>query len=296
MHTSSLSLLIVAIPPIVGSLVVLALAAVGKGIWITHLLAISLGCCLVFIGSYLRNLGNRKITAFAIIILTLLGLASPLLGGDSSGPERWITVGPVRLYVAPLLLPSFIAACSVFVGKDTRRQMITFAAVLVTALLLALQPDASQVLGLTVASAVVIAQRRLGILRLGVVVFLLGAVTILVFSLPDPLEPVPHVEEVFALAIGHSLFAGVAIIASAVALIVGLWMQSLSEPFWLTAVASYYMVLFVCSTIGITPAPLIGYGAGPIMGFGLMAGLLGWLEHQNLPNKSMQPIADATAD
>lgn len=278
MHTSSLPLLIAAISPIAGSLVVLALAAVGVGVWSTHLLAISFGCALVFVGSHFSYLGNRKITAFAIIILTLLGLATTLLGGDSSGPERWIAVGPVNLYFAPLFLPSFIAAFSVFVGKDSKHHLITLAAVLVAALLLALQPDASQVLGLTVASAVVVVQRRLGVFRLGLVVFLLAGVTIWAFSLPDPLQPLPHVEEVFALALGHSLIAGVAIIASAVALIVGLWIQSFRGPFWLSAVASYYMVLFVCSTIGITPAPLLGYGAGPILGFSLMVGLLGWLE------------------
>ncbi len=293
MQTSSQPLLIVAIPPILGSLVVLSIADVGMNVWITHLLAISLGCCLVFVGSYLRRLSNRKITAFTIIILTLLGLTTSILGSDSSEPERWISVGPVRLYIAPMLLPSFIAACSVIIAKQ---QMLSFTAVLATALLLTLQPDASQVLGLTVASAVVVAQHRLGVFRLGAVAFLLGALTLWAFSLPDPLEPVPHVEEVFALALSHSLFAGLAIIASAGAFIVGLWIRSRNGPSWLAAVASYYMVLFVCSTTGITPAPLLGYGAGPILGFGLMTVLLGWLEHQNLPNKSIQPIADATGD
>lgn len=280
MRRTSLSLLIVAISPILGSFVVLALASVGRGVWTAHLLAISLACSLVFIGNLFSNLSNPKITAFTIIILTLLGLATPILGSDLSGPERWITVGPIMLYIAPVLLPVFIAACSVFVDNGGKHQMITFCAVLVSALLLALQPDASQVLGLTVASAVVIAQRRLEIFRLGVVLLLLAAVTLWAFSLPDPLEPVPHVEGVFALALDHSLLAGAAISASAVALIVGLWIQSFRGPSWLVAVASYYLVLFVCSTIGITPAPLVGYGAGPILGFGLMAGLSGSFENR----------------
>jgi len=280
MHTSTLRLLLVALPPITGSLVVLGIAAVGMNVWVMHLMAISLACCLAVVGGYLSKLGSRRITAFAIIILTLLGLATSMLGGDSPEPERWISAGPLRLYIAPLLLPSFIAASSVFVSGDSKQKMISFTAVLVTALLLALQPDASQALGLTVASAVVVAQRRLGAIRLGTVVCVMGALTLWAFLLPDPLEPVPHVEEVFALALNHSLFAGFAVIASAAALIVGLWALSINGPSWLAAVASYYMVLFVCSTTGITPAPLIGYGAGPIMGFGLMAGLLGWLEHK----------------
>ncbi|MGD1929001.1 MAG: hypothetical protein ACFB12_08820 [Leptolyngbyaceae cyanobacterium] len=142
MHTSPLSLLVVAAPPIVGSFIVLALAAVGWSVWITHLLAIFLACCLAWVGSLMRMLGHRQITAFATVILILISLAIPLLG-DSSEPERWIAVGPLRLYAAPLLLPSFIAACSVFVSQDGKRQMISLAAVLGAALLLALQPDAS---------------------------------------------------------------------------------------------------------------------------------------------------------
>ena len=113
---------------------------------------------------------------------------------------------------------------------------------------------------------------------------------------PVPLEPVLHVEGVFALGLGHSLIAGLAIIASAVTLVVWLWIRSRSSPSWLAAVASYYLVLFICSTTGITPALLVGYDDGPILGFGLMAGLLGWLEHRNLTSKSIQPTADATGD
>ncbi|QDH70760.1 hypothetical protein [Marilutibacter alkalisoli] len=295
MNTSTLSLFIVAVPPIVGSFIVLALAAMGWSVWITHLLAIFLACCLGLAGSHMSKLGNHQNMAFIVVILTLIGLAIPLFG-DSTGPERWIPAGPLRLYVAPLLLPSFIAACSVFITKDGKHQIMSLAAVLAAAFLLALQPDASQVLGLLVASAVVIVRYRLGILCFSAIVIPLALVTMWAFSLPDPLAPVPHVEEIFALALGHSLFAGVAIIASAIALIVGLWIQSVSGTLWLSAVAAYYMVLFLCSTAGITPAPLVGYGAGPILGFGLMVGLLGWFKHQNLPNKSMQPTANAAAD
>lgn len=290
-----LSFFIVAVPPIVGSFIVLALAAVGWGVWSTHLLAIFLACCLAIASGHMSKLMERQFTAFVIVILTLIGLAIPLLG-DSSGPERWISVGPLRLYAAPLLLPSFIAACSVFIGKGGKHQMIFFASILGGALLLAMQPDASQVLALLVASAVIVVRCRFGAFQSGIIFFPLVMITMWAFSLPDPLEPVPHVEEVFALALGHSLFAGVVIIASAIALIVGLLFQSFKGPFWLSAVAAYYAVLFVCSTTGITPAPVVGYGAGPILGFGLMIGLLRSLELDNPPDKSMRPIADALVD
>lgn len=295
MNSSYRSLLIVAVPPIVCSLIVLTLASVGRVVWVTHLVAIFLACCLAFAGSHTSKPGYRKITASAIVILVLIVLVIPLLG-DSSEPKRWISVGPLRLYIAPLLLPSFIAACAIFVSKDGKQEIVPLAAVLGAAMLLSLQPDASQVLGLLVASLVVAVQRQLGAFRTGVVVFPLVLITMWTFSLPDPLAPVPHVEEVFALGLGHSLFAGVAVISSAIALIVGLWIQSARGHSSLSAVAAYYAALFVCSTAGITPAPLVGYGAGPILGFGLMVGLLAWIEPQQPPNKSMQPTAGAAAD
>jgi cell division protein FtsW (lipid II flippase) len=295
MHNSSLPLLIIAAPPIVGSFIVLALAKVGWGVWITHLVAIFVACCLALAGSFFRKLSHRRITAFAIVILTLIALVLPLLG-DSSDPERWVSVGPLRLYVAPLLLPSFIAACSVLVSEGGKHQMISFTALHGVALMLVLQPDASQVVGLLIASAVVVVQSRLGVFRVGVVVFPLALMSIWAFALPDPLQPVQHVEGVFALALDHSVFAGLAIIGSAAALIVGLWIQSLRVSFWLSAVAAYYTVLFACSTAGITPAPLLGYGAGPILGFGLMVGLHGCFVHQKRPTKSKQPTANAAVD
>lgn len=271
------SLIVPAIPPIAGSLAILHLAAAGRGLWISHLAAICLSCLLAFAGNRVGKRVNRKIAASAIIILTCIGLAMTL-PGDSPGPERWIPLGTFRLYVAPILLPSFIAACSVFASKGDKSRIAAFTATLCVALLLALQPDASQLLGLLVASAVAAMRYRLGALRSALIVFPLALATAWAFSIPDPLEPVPHVEGVFRLALDHSSLAGIAVIAAASTLVLGLWIRSTEGPAWLSAAAAYYAALFACSVAGLTPAPLIGYGAGPILGFGLMAGLLASLE------------------
>ncbi len=108
-------------------------------------------------------------------------------------------------------------------------------------------------------------------------------------SQPDPLQPVARVEGVFALALGHSLFAGAAVIASAAALVVGLHVNSSGERTWLSVVAAYYAVLFACSVAGLTPAPLIGYGAGPLLGFGLLVASASGLDTKALPNSSSRP-------
>jgi len=280
MQPSSLPIALLAIPPIIGSFVILYLSDASKGIWISHLAAICFAGFLALAGNHTSKLVNRQIAAFGIIVLTCIGLVSTL-PGDSSGPERWISVGSFRLYIAPILLPSFIAACSVVVRKGDRQQIASFTALLCVAILLALQPDASQVLGLLIASAVIAMRYRLGAFRSVMIFIPLVLVTMWAFSVPDPLDPVPHVEEVFRLALGHSLFAGIAVIAAASVLVVGLWIKSVIGPAWLSAVAVYYASLFACSIAGLTPAPLVGFGAGPILGFGLMLGVLRCLEPQH---------------
>jgi hypothetical protein len=165
---------------------------------------------------------------------------------------------------------------------------IAFTALAGASIVLAIQPDASQVLALLTGSAVLFMRYRSDLLRSTITLVANAIVTAWAFTRPDPLAPVPHVEGVFAIALGRSLFAGFAIIASAFTLISGLYAYSLRGPAWLAAVAAYYAVLFVCSVAGLTPAPLIGYGAGTLLGFGLMAAVSRWVEPDALPDNAFK--------
>jgi hypothetical protein len=276
-------LLLLAVPPVVASFAVLTFGAVGKGIWLVQVLAICLACLLAVAGNPMIRSARVPSPSGTIILLTLLCVAVPILR-DASGPNRWASFGPLKLYVASLLLPSFLAACSVFVRKRGNDDIVAFAAALGVSVLLAAQPDASQVLALLVGSTVGFVRYRADGLRSVSTLVAIALVAAWTFSRPDPLEPVPYVEGVFALALGHSLFAGLAVITSAITLVAGLYMCSFRGPSWLSAVAAYYAVLFACSVAGLTPAPLIGYGAGPLLGFGLMVGVSRWIEAEALPD------------
>ena len=52
---------------------------------------------------------------------------------------------------------------------------------------------------------------------------------------------------------------------------------------------AYYAVLFACSIAELTPAPIVGYGAGPLLGYGLLAAASNWLATQVPPNNSSKP-------
>ena len=277
MHLSHSRLLLIAVPAVAASMAVLTFGTVGRSTWIIQVLAICLACALALVGVQLSRRTNSRSLAGLIIVFTLLGIAFPLLA-DAPGPERWVSLGPINLYMAPALFPSFLVACSVWIAQGGRSQHFAFIAIVGASVLLAAQPDASQALALLAASAVAVA-RSPSRSPVSIVALAFAALaTGWAFSQPDPLQPLPHVEGVFALALGHSLFAGALVIASAAALVLGLHVNSSGGRTWLSVVAVYYAVLFACSVAGLTPAPLIGYGAGPLLGFGLMVAAASWLD------------------
>lgn len=287
MNTTRSRLLLIAVWPVAASFVVLTLGAAGRGVWLMHLLAICLACAIAIGGDGLIRLVRVPSSAFAIILLTLIGATVPLLH-QSPGPSRWVSIGPLNIYLAPLWIPSFLAACAVYFRKARSRDLFGFIAVFGLSVLLAAQPDASQVLGLLAGVTVIFVQYRPDRFKSVVTVLGITLASLWAFSRPDDLMPVPYVEGVFALAFGHSLLAGLAVSTSAIVMVLALIRGSFRGFSWLYAVAAYYAVLFACSIAGLTPAPLIGYGAGPALGFGLMVAVSGCVDAEMRSDKSSE--------
>lgn len=289
MHRSPWNLLLLAAPSVAASFAVLAFASASWTLWLQQILA----CCLAFAvaaaGARLSSLARTHLgLAAAVILATLVCLAVPLLS-SASGPARWVSPGSLSLYMAPVVLPAFLVAVFVVIACD-RLRWLAFTAVVSASALLAIQPDASQTIALLVAVTVAIVRARSNALASGATLALISIAAAWSFSRPDPLEPVPHVEEVFRLALEHSILAGAAVIACAVVLVAGLFVCSFRGFAWLSVVASYYAVLFLCSVAGLTPAPLIGYGAGPLLGFGLMVAMSSWAGSYAPPDNSFKPM------
>jgi cell division protein FtsW (lipid II flippase) len=255
--------------PILASAVIFSLATLDKRLWMIQLAAIGITGVLAFIGTQIRQRTRITWPVKSVLLITLLGLAAPLLT-SISGPQRWILLGPLNLYVAPVLLPSFLIACAVLIAQRGVSAQLACAAMIGASVLLSIQPDASQVLALLAALVIVFWQCKIRSKAFVATLILVLLNCIWAFTRPDPLQPIAYVEGVFELAFDHSLLAGIMVAACASAFLIGLNRCASEGQYWLSAVAAYYAVLFGCSLIGLTPAPLIGYGAGPWLGFGLM--------------------------
>jgi cell division protein FtsW (lipid II flippase) len=231
--------------------------------------ATGLMVALAFSGNFLPgDFGKNRWIPLACVVGAATICALPLLF-SGSGPKRWVNLGPVRLYVAPVVLPLALAVSGHLFQRKSKDGI---AALTTVGLVLALQPDFSQVLAFSVGFLLILFNSPTAIPVRLISAGVLAAMCVAAYLQPDPLKPVPYVEGVFELAFRHSIVSGVVVLGCAVAFL-GLLARGLrtGNPGFL-GIPAYYAMLFGCSVAGLTPAPLIGFGAGPLIGFGILVG------------------------
>ena len=273
MHRTTTSLLLTAAPAVVAGLLVLAICNVGRGVWLVQGVAIVMMIGLAFgLARMPRALASSR-----FVIMAGLGLALcawPLVG-VVDGPARWLRLGGLSLYVAPVVAPAMLAAAARAHRRGRRAETVAISMLAGLALVLAAQPDLAQVLAVAVPAAVIAGRARQGWLPRLFVFAALAAAAGLAAWRDVPLAPVDHVERVFRVAWAWRIPAGLGVAAAALLFTFGLAARLARIDRSLAVVASYYVALFVLSLADLTPAPLIGFGAGHLLGFGVLLGSVG---------------------
>ncbi|AOL95185.1 hypothetical protein BG023_112271 [Porphyrobacter sp. LM 6] len=251
--------------PVLGGLAYLQTFGAPSRLIVINALALVFALAWTLWGRVPSQRGGR----LALAGLMAFGLFLPLLLQlDAGGVSRWIPLGPVLMHSGTLLLPLLIVL--------TAREPRLGPAILGLALLaLGLQPDAGTLLGLTAATAALAVTQRSTLFAL-----VSGAALVLTLATfgAGTLEPQAFTEGVLA-----------QVWAAAPLLALGLGAALLVAPAWLLyrnlhvpraegyALAALLAGLGVAAILAPFPFPLIGYGASPILGFGLALGALGRL-------------------
>jgi hypothetical protein len=200
----------------------------------------------------------------ALAALAVLALLLPLgLGPEAGGVRRWLPAGPLSLHTGSLLLPLVVVLAA-------REAWLGPALLALAGTALALQPDAAALLALGLATAVLAALRRslaYGLVALSALA--LVAATWEAGTLAPQLYTEGVLAHVAAVApAGAALLAGLLFLAP-------LWFR-LAEPQIAQdeglVLAGLLIGLSAAAVIAPFPFPLIGYGASPILGFGLALG------------------------
>lgn len=198
-----------------------------------------------------------------------LSLFIPVLDGSQDGPERWFVLGSARLYIAPVVLPIALF----LLGAPLRAPAVYATSVAAAATALALQPDAPQLSAFALAMLVLLAFSSSYLLLRFALSAVLLCCAIVAWRTPDPFAPVRYVEGIFSLAAEVSPFAFIAaLISAALPVVAFVRVAQVERSIGTFAVAVYYASLFALAPLQVTPVPLLGFGAGPILGYFLVAG------------------------
>jgi cell division protein FtsW (lipid II flippase) len=206
---------------------------------------------------------DRKIR-LGIAAAAALALFLPLvIGPDVGGVRRWLQAGPVSLHSGALLPPLITVLAA-------REERLGPAIMALAGAALALQPDAAALSALAAASAVLAWLHRSAAFA---AVAAAGAALAVVTFGAGTLEPQLFTENVLPHVAERSWFKAVCL--AILLFVVPLWHLVIdpqmlrSEGYTLAALLTAFGVMAMLAPF---PYPLIGYGASPILGFGLALG------------------------
>ncbi len=244
-----------------------ALADVATGSWVRNLIAWGTGALLA---ARLTLAPGPQARSLSLISCAVLLVAS-LFGQPEEGVRRWLDIGPLHINVALVVLPVMVVTMA---GSPLRR----WQGVLALGVLAVLvgQPDASQATAFALAFAVIVVRsdlRRPAKLALSGAILALAVVS---WLRPDPLQPVPEVEQIVQLAWSVSpvlAVAGVLGLAVTVLLPAGIARRSTAATAAL-ALSTWCVATAVTPLFGAFPVPWLGIGMSPILGAWLGVGLL----------------------
>jgi cell division protein FtsW (lipid II flippase) len=230
--------------------------------------ALALGLALL-VGRFWRRARWRL---WVLTAASGLALVLTLMNGVSlEGARRWLALGPIQLHTASIALP--FAAWAFAKGFDDRR--VAPIAGLV-ALLLLYQHDAASSLAFALALAAATLVERPRQLTPWACAVIGGLLAYAAWVEPDTLPAVPYVEGLLANTMKANPALGV---------VTGVLMISLPAPFLAVAqalperraealaLAALWTGWIAGNLFGNYPAPVLGYGAAPILAWGLSLGL-----------------------
>ncbi len=244
-----------------------ALADVATGSWVRNLIAWVAGAALAL--PLMMAAGPR--TRIVLLVCGAVLLLASLFGMPQQGVHRWLDVGPLHINVALVALPAMVVALA---GSSLK----VWQGVLALGVLAVLvgQPDASQATAFALAYGVIVVRsdlRRPAKLALSGAILVLAVIS---WLRPDPLQPVPEVEQIVQLAWSVSpvlAVAGVLGLAVTVLLPAGIARQSTAATAAL-ALSAWFVATAVTPLFGAFPVPWLGIGMSPILGAWLGVGLL----------------------
>lgn len=210
----------------------------------------------------MKGINTESVIIFVSVILLFL----TLINSGMEGVHRWISLGPIKLYMASIVLPIVIIKLSRLLVNG--RQWAPIIITIIVSLLLLRQPDASQLTAFIIPMIILIWNNtRSNIIRFSTAGALL-IMAIVSWMYLDALPPVSYVEEILSMAANNGV---IWLVLGVISLII------LPLPFIIfpkknskllsMCIGIYFIIILISTQFGNFPIPLMGYGISPIIGY-----------------------------
>ncbi|MDF2557199.1 MAG: cell division protein [Bacillales bacterium] len=201
-----------------------------------------------------------------IILISLLLLILTFMSPGMNGVHRWVSIGIIKFNVSMIVLPIIII--ELWKLSQIKGLRFTIFITMTISILLAIQPDASQLTGFAIPMMIMLCSNTD---KKSLRTFILGILSIpivLSWVFLDSLPAVAYVERIVSLLANMGLMW----------LILGLIsLAILPIPFILFPpknlklpsiyVGLYFIIILISTLFGNFPIPLMGYGISPIIGY-----------------------------
>ncbi len=206
-----------------------------------------------------------KIEPMVFIVISILALVFTLLSSGTEGVHRWVSVGPLQLYVSAIVVPIIII--NLWSLIEEKKLILAIISIMCVSILLTLQPDASMMTAFGVCSIIILWNKINKFSRFLCIVFL-GGLTLVTWIFLDGLEPVSYVEGIFKMVMDMGILGFViGAISIAVMIIPFLFFPPNKYKVVSICFGIYFIIILISNIFGNFPVPLMGYGISPIIGY-----------------------------
>lgn len=207
---------------------------------------------------------------FELTLLALSCMISTFIFEGIEGVFRWLKIGPILINISSIIIPLLLYNYFKFEQSDLYK---AFTPIIIASLILVFQPDAGQslalIFGMLPFLPTIIKTRKAIIFW----VIMLFSSTFVWFQ-PDPLMPVQHVEDIFALISRSQSFGEVLVVISVISIFFPIvFIGNLTSKLTLSIVL-YLFGGLVATLFGHFPVHIIGAGISPVLGIFLAISLI----------------------
>ena len=234
---------------------------VPSSVWLQNIIIWIIGIVLgsVFIVRNKEEDSSVGKLSHSLLIIALLIL--PFWSSDLDGVHRWLSIGPINLYIASIILPLLIIQL-----WKVNRESYVIGLIFIVLIILLIQPDAGQLTAFAFATGIIVWKKTISNLIKILSITLITVIVSVSWCFLDDLAPVPYVEHIIFLVadLGNVWF--VLGVLSLILLLVPFIIYSKKTIISLS-LGIYFLLTMIVTLVGNFPMPIMGNGISPIIGY-----------------------------